>query len=170
MVRFARLPAVAALAASACLAIVPASAQDDTVAGAAAAVDGDTLIVDGATVRLMGVDAAEVEQTCSEWHGNVQRDYPCGAQAAAFLQSLVAGRAVSCVSRGTAAEDAVLGVCYAAGIDLAEAIANAGWGVPLRDQSVRYVAASDAARLAQRGLWAGKFDEPAAWRASHGGD
>lgn len=118
----------------------------------------------------MGIDAAKAEQTCSKWHGYIQRDYPCGAQAAAFLQSLVAGRDVSCVARGTVPEDAILGVCYAAGIDPAEAIASAGWGGPLRDQSVRYVAASDAAHLAQRGLWAGKFDEPAAWRARHGDD
>jgi endonuclease YncB( thermonuclease family) len=170
MIFFARLSAVAVLATAVSFGAASALAQDATVAGAAAAIDGDTLIVDGTTARLMGIDAAEAEQTCSEWHGNIQREYPCGAQATAFLQSLVAGREVSCVARGTAPEDAILGVCYAAGIDLAEAIANAGWGVALRDQSVRYVAASDAARLAQRGLWAGKFDEPAAWRASRGSD
>lgn len=162
--------ALAVLAAALAFAVAAAvQAQDGAIAGSAAAIDGDTLVVDGVTVRLMGIDAAEADQTCEEWHGSIQRAYPCGAHAAAYLESLVAGREVSCVVRGAVEEETILAVCYAAGADLANAIAGAGWGIPVREESVRYVAASDAARLAQLGLWAGKFDEPAAWRARPGG-
>lgn len=145
------------------------AAAQDVISGTAAAIDGNTLIVEGETVRLMGIDAAEADQTCKEWHDSVQADYPCGAHATAFLQSLVAGREVGCVERRREGDGTVVGVCYAAGLDLAEAVAAAGWGVAVRAETTRYVNPSDAARLAQRGLWTGTFDEPAQWRAKSGG-
>lgn len=68
----------------------PACAQ--TVAGEARVVDGDTLIIGGETIRLFGIDAPELDQTCS-LDGNA---WACGDLAADQLRSITTGLAVSC--------------------------------------------------------------------------
>jgi endonuclease YncB( thermonuclease family) len=43
--------------------------------GRAEIVDGDTLRIDGRTVRLQGIDAPETRQTCTDRSG---QEWPCG--------------------------------------------------------------------------------------------
>ena len=50
--------------------------------------DGDSLMVDGREVRLHGIDAVELHQTCHEPDG---REWPCGRLARAHLRKLVRG-------------------------------------------------------------------------------
>ncbi|MEX2650337.1 MAG: hypothetical protein WD673_15110 [Alphaproteobacteria bacterium] len=146
----------------------PAALAQETIAGFGAAIDGDSLIVEDREVRLFGIDAAEADQECQEWQGSRQVSYPCGAMATALLESLVSDRQVHCVARGPAEAEIVIAICFAAGIDLADSMAWSGWVVADRTVTPRYVAASETARQAQRGLWGGMFDEPSAWRARTG--
>ena len=66
-------------------------ARGEAVSGFARAVDGDTLEVGGARVRLHGVDAPESAQECTDARG---RAYACGRAAARRLAALdhLAGR------------------------------------------------------------------------------
>lgn len=62
------------------------------ITSGAVVLDGDTLRAADETVRLIGIDAPEKEQTC-EHDG---RAWPCGQQATAVLRARVAGRDVDC--------------------------------------------------------------------------
>ena len=57
-----------------------------------------------------------------------------------------------------------LGVCQAEGTELNASLVRAGWALAAGDALPALVPLEGAARLAQRGLWAGGFEPPAHWR------
>ena len=142
-------------------AYAPLLREAETLRGTARVADGDSLILDGERVRLEGIDAPELTQTCTR----AGADYPCGREAREALARLVAGRAVSCESRQRDRYERVLATCAAGGVEVNRAMVEAGWAVAYGD----YRDAEAAARQAGRGLWAGSFERPQDWRRIHGG-
>src|SRR5262245_59166728 len=72
---------------------VPAWAQEK-ISGAAAGLDEDSIaLVGGHRVRLWGIDAPELSQTCRAGG----RQWSCGREAARQLDRLVAGKTVTCI-------------------------------------------------------------------------
>lgn len=139
---------------------LPALAADLT--GVPTVVDGDTLRLDGATVRLWGVDAPEGKQHCSRPR---QDEYDCGRVAAGVLQGLIGGRAIVCRQRDTDQYRRVVASCTVEGVDLGSMMVNLGWAVDYTEISHgAYQLEEGAARKAKRGMWAGEFDRPAEWR------
>lgn len=158
--------ALLALAAFGALAVVAARAPllvrpHETLHGPARVADGDSLVVGGVRVRLEGIDAPELAQTCTRGG----RDYACGREAQAALARLAAGGTVSCEGSGRDRYGRVLARCTAGTIELNRAMVEAGWAVAYGD----YGAQETAARRAGRGLWAGSFERPQEWRRVHGG-
>jgi endonuclease YncB( thermonuclease family) len=128
-------------------------------------VDGDSLEIAGRRIRLFGIDAPELHQECTTADG---RAYDCGAAARRALADLIAAAAVACTPTGTS-HDRAVALCRASGRDLSEEQVRAGHALELRNFSRgRYRAAEREAQAARRGLWAGRFDEPAAWRREKG--
>ena len=70
------------------------SASADDLVGRPSVVDGDTLEIHGARIRLWGIDAPESSQLC---RGADSLQYRCGAKSANALDALIAKRPVSCV-------------------------------------------------------------------------
>jgi endonuclease YncB( thermonuclease family) len=135
------------------------------LSGRARAVDGDSLDIAGERVRLLGIDAPELHQTCADAAGD---DYPCGRDAARALADLVRGKPVTCTPLDHDRYDRDVVRCTADGRDLGDAMVRSGHAVELaRFSSGAYTAAEREARAARRGLWAGRFEEPAAWRRRH---
>ena len=59
-------------------------------------------------------------------------------------------------------------MCFDAdGEDLDAWLVRSGLAIAYRKYSTVYVEDEDSARNARRGLWAGEFVEPAAWRDAH---
>ncbi len=139
------------------------------VAGPPRIIDGDTLAVQGRVIRLYGIDAPELGQSCRIG----ERAYDCGRIARTALLDLTAGVTVICklvpASSGASPEDdgaeVRIGHCSADGYDLSEGMAYTGWALALRRVSERYVALEERARAARRGLWKGRFVAPWDWRA-----
>jgi endonuclease YncB( thermonuclease family) len=129
------------------------------IVGSAQVIDGDSLVVAGAEVRLYGIDAPELRQTCLRgalaWN--------CGAEAAAALRAAAAGREVVCRPRDRDRYGRTIAVCVAAGVDLGGAMVKGGLALALG----AYHADEREARDARRGIWSSSFDRPAAWRAKH---
>jgi len=152
----ATLAVIALIAAVAALFLPPSS----IIAGRAEAVDGDTLRIGGSRVRLMGLDAVELDQQCRrsgvEW--------ACGRDARQFVADLLEAAETSCASDGRDQYGRVLAHCSADDRDVGEAIVGAGWAVA----DLEYAIPLAEARLHQRGIWSGEFDEPADWRRSNG--
>jgi endonuclease YncB( thermonuclease family) len=90
--------------------------------------DADTLVVDGMTFRLHGVDAPERDQVCLDTEGEL---YICGQIASAELEKFIAGRAVACEDLHA---DPVygkrrIGRCSVGGIDLQHWLELHGWAL-----------------------------------------
>ena len=142
----------------------PPKPTGNAIAGRARVVDGDSLEIGAVRVRLFGIDAPEGRQECRDAQG---RPYACGAAARRALLELIGGSAVTCTPVGES-HDRDVALCTAQGRDLSEAMVRAGHAIELgRFSRGRYAAAEREAREGRRGLWAGRFDQPADWRREH---
>jgi endonuclease YncB( thermonuclease family) len=132
------------------------------IAGAARVVDGDTLELHGEKLRLQGIDAPEMGQTC-EASG---RPVLCGKLAAEHLDELIGSRPLNCAVEGKDRYGRGLARCRAGDRDVAEAMTRDGWALSDRRYSDgRYHGAEAAARAGRRGIWSMRFEDPAEWRA-----
>ena len=132
-----------------------------TLAGYPTVVDGDTLRLNGERIRIIGMDAPEMNQTCTDANG---RPWACGRVATQQLAALIAGNRVECTAKGRGHYGRTLASCSAGSVsDLGEAMVRAGYAV--RDGD--YLLAEAEARWRQRGLWAGDFTRPQDWRRMH---
>jgi endonuclease YncB( thermonuclease family) len=75
---------------------------------------------------------------------------------------------VSCEERDLDRHGRIVAVCFAGGLDLNPWLVQQGWAVAYRRYSRDYVAAEAEAKAAGRGLWAGSFVQPEAWRRKEG--
>jgi endonuclease YncB( thermonuclease family) len=139
----------------------PFTAPHGTITGRPWVIDGDTIDVDGARIRLEGIDAPETDQSCADAHG---QSWPCGRAATRELKSHLASREVTCSTTGYDRYRRVLAVCSVAGDgDVNAWMVRQGWAIAYGYAGI-YQAEQDAAQRAQRGIWAGNFLPPAEWR------
>ena len=131
--------------------------------GAARAVDGDTIRLAGERIRLLGIDAPELEQTCKDARG---ADWPCGDLARREMAGLLAGATLSCVPAGHDVYGRLLARCSRGSDDLGATMVRAGLAVADGD----YWADQSAAQRHRIGIWAGTFERPAEWRRGQGGN
>lgn len=138
-----------------------ALAQD--VSGSARASDGDTLTMTGIVIRLHGIDAPELAQTCTRGGA----EWACGRAAADRLSSLVAGGSVRCEQHDMDSYGRIVATCRIGGTDLSRALVEAGLAIALPQFTDAYIGAEARARDLRLGIWAGDFMTPADWRAAH---
>jgi endonuclease YncB( thermonuclease family) len=122
--------------------------------------DGDSLMVGDTEVRLYGIDAPELHQTCQR----AGYSWACGEKARAHLSALVDGRPVRCEQIGTDQYERLLGRCTVGSLDLNRAMVSLGYAVAYRHYSLDYASAEDTAKAYKRGLWAGTFEMPDEYR------
>jgi endonuclease YncB( thermonuclease family) len=127
------------------------------LSGRATASDGDSLRLGGERIRLIGLDAPELDQTCRDAQG---QDWPCGREARTRLAGLLAQHALNCQSDSHDRYGRRLAVCTAGTRDVAAEMVRSGLAVA----SDAYHAEEREARNAGRGIWAGSFTHPRAWR------
>lgn len=152
---------VAALLLSSGLLPLPAHAQ--VYSGRVVAVDGDTLDMTGARIRLFGIDAVEKAQTCQRGGAS----WSCGLDARQALSGLVADREALCTQQDTDDYGRVVAICRVGDIDLGEAMVRMGYATALPRFTQAYVATEANARAHKAGIWAGTFDLPVDYRAAH---
>ena len=144
------------------VALLPALALAD-IAGPARVIDGDTLEINGERIRLHGIDAPEMRQSC--WRdGKVWR---CGGDAANALAGMIASRAVACRKLDRDSYGRMVSKCRVAGEDLGEWMVLNGWAVAYVYFSYEYSRAEQRAKSARRGIWASEFEMPWEWRRAN---
>lgn len=157
---------VAALALTVGGALLPLTAAPPRVS----VTDGDTLRLDGAPVRLWGIDAPERRQTCASAPGSPP--VRAGELARAHLAQIIAGHDVACSAFGRDRYGRTVSGCRADGEDIAAAMVADGWALDWPHYSAGAYASQEAdARRHRRGLWAFACVAPWSWRHSrHGGN
>ena len=149
----------------------PVGEMPAQVTGAAVVVDGATLKIGSALVRLLNIDTPEIRQNCPVSFGT----YPCGVMARAHLIRLTMGKIVHCTLSRRPGDDRIWGVCgQAAGaegglaegsVTLNEQMVRDGWAVADRGVSREYLTIELEANAANVGLWSNsEFARPSLWR------
>jgi endonuclease YncB( thermonuclease family) len=143
------------------LAVVRLDGPQEAMSGRPRVVDGDTLVLDGKRIRLVGIDAPELRQVCQR----DGRDWPCGTEARSYLAALIGNAATMCEVGGSDRYGRLLATCTALKRDLNTAMISGGYAIAFGDYEVEEA----VARKKRLGLWAGTFDAPRTWRQTHGG-
>jgi endonuclease YncB( thermonuclease family) len=126
-------------------------------AAAQVIVDGDTIELKGATFRLHGIDAPELEQVCAD-------GWPAGRAAREYLTDLIGMKEVACPMRMGEFDNEIAAICRADGIDLGAAMVTGGYALAFVPYSARYITQEDAAAFARRGMHGHKCAAPWNWR------
>ena len=150
------------LSAAAIARTAPETALHAAAFGPARVVDGDTLAIGSVRIRLEGIDAPEMAQTCRTATG--QR-WNCGKEAAAFLRTLVGRKDVACNRTGEDRYRRMLAICYAGGVNLNAAMIDAGLARAFVRYSKMFVAAEADAKARGIGIWQGPAEAP--WDFRH---
>jgi len=145
-----------------CLAVGGGACAEDTV-GQARVIDGDTIEIMGAKIRLEGIDAPERAQACSS--NGVP--WACGAASSAWLAEFLAGREIACVEKGRDRYGRLLATCFVGGENLNDRIVREGWALDFRRYTHSYVEAEEEAKRKGMGVWRGEFELPWEWRRQH---
>jgi endonuclease YncB( thermonuclease family) len=133
-----------------------------SVVGRASVVDGDSLEIQGISIRLWGVDAVESSQTCLDATGRV---WPCGRRAALALSDFLGQRTVHCQRRDTDRFGRMVAVCQLGGVEINRWLVEQGWALAfVRYGGQVYLASQNQAKAAKRGIWQGSFQAPWDWR------
>lgn len=128
--------------------------------------DGDTVVIAGERVRLLGMDSPEQEQPCVAAGG----DWACGVAATAALKELIDGHGVECRAPDRDRYRRWLAVCWRDdGLELNAEMVRLGWALAYRPGNdpfprPEYEADEAEARAAGRGMWRGTFIPPWEWR------
>ncbi|MEL6373741.1 MAG: thermonuclease family protein [Pseudomonadota bacterium] len=127
------------------------------IEGRARVIDGDSLRVGRHEIRLQGIDAPEGRQDCRRQGAR----WACGERATTRLRQLTA-RGVNCRPLKRDQHGRVLAICKDRAGDVINArLVREGWAVAF---GKRYRREEGQAKAAKRGLWAGSFERPRAWR------
>ena len=130
--------------------------------GLARIVDGDSLKVSGQSVRLDGIDAPELGQSCRDAKGE---RYRCGEVARTALTNYIAGQKVTCDIDYRDRYNRAVGVCYVGDREAINGwLVDNGHALAYRQFGTKYVPAEERAHESKLGLWAGVFVAPWHWR------
>ena len=126
--------------------------------GVVRVIDGDTLDVGGVRVRLHGIDAPELGQSCQISAG---QDWDCGTWVSREVRARYQGATASCDAVEKDRFGRVVATCRVDGADIGRRLVRDGMAVAFRKYSKTYVGDEAAARRANAGLHSGTFQRPA---------
>lgn len=135
----------------------PDSGQEQ---GRMSVVDGDTLRFVSRRIRLLGIDAPEMDQTCRQ--GDVEM--VCGRESARYLRELIGSMPVSCELNGHDRYGRDLGRCHVGEVSLNREMVRAGRALAYG----AFEAEEALARAERAGLWGMEFETPARFRREQG--
>jgi endonuclease YncB( thermonuclease family) len=145
------------------LTLLPSPAHAD-ITGKPRVVDGDTIQINQTKIRLHGIDAPEMKQTCKT---RKSKEQLCGVLAKQNLERLIKGQDVICKGDKRDRYKRLIAVCYAGPFDINKQMVTDGWALAYRKYSKDYVRAETFAKSRREGMWRTDFVPPWEWRKKH---
>ena len=147
---------------AACVLLALAPARAEILAGPANGLDELLVAVGVECVRVSGIDAPDLGQTCMR----ANKPWACGRDAARALGRLVDGKQVRClVIVRDKIRRLVVGDCTLGGESLSRWMIVNGHAIMNTRQTDAYAKEESEAREAKRGIWSSTFEPPWEWRA-----
>ena len=141
--------------------LLPISTAHADITGKPRVIDGDTIHIGDTKIRLHGIDAPEMKQTCRTSKGKEQM---CGVLAKQALERLVKGQDVTCKGDTRDRYKRLIAVCYVGQLNINEQMVADGWALAYRRYSTDYVRAETLAKSRREGMWRTEFVPPWIWR------
>ena len=128
--------------------------------GKAKVKDGDTIKINNADIRLVGIDAFEIKQKCQRSDGS---QYKCGELSKSALIEIISGQSVRCLKEKKDYYKRWLATCYVGELDIGENMVLYGHAITYK-KNKKYINAQNEAKKISAGVWQGKFISPWKWR------
>ncbi len=130
------------------------------------AADGDSFSIGTRKLRLRGIDATELAQTCRDSNN---ASWACGTAAQGALMQYLAQPGLTCNVTANDRFGRGLATCATSETpDIAAGLVAGGFAVSQQFNGIAdYGAEQKQAQQARRGIWRGEFTPPREWRDRH---
>lgn len=129
------------------------------ISGFAYISDGDSIKINHQRIRLLGMDALELSQFCTQ---NDQK-FACGEFSKQHLKKIINGQKVSCKWIERDKYNRILGQCFVGNIDISRQMVEDGWAVSYSN----YPKEEQFAKKNKLGMWIWQVQRPNLWRKEH---
>ena len=134
-----------------------------TIIGKARVIDGDTIHIGKNKIRLHGIDAPEIKQTC-----NIEEKiWNCGLESSAKLKKLITKKEIRCEVSDIDWYKRYVAECYVNNLNINQYMVRQGWAIAYRYYSTLFVKDEEMAKKNKLGIWQGVFMEPYLFRKNN---
>ena len=134
--------------------------SQNLIKGKAITIDGDTIHINNNKIRLHGIDAPEIKQTClinnNKWN--------CGIESKNALENLLLKKEVICEINDIDRYSRFIGICFINKKNINQYMVKNGWAIAYRYYSLDYIEEEEIAKNNKVGIWQGSFIEPYLFR------
>ena len=132
----------------------------ESIIGKATMIDGDTIRIGKNKIRLYGIDAPEINQTCT-----IEKIiWECGFESFQALESIISEKEVQCEIVDIDRYKRFVAKCFVKNINLNKYMVQNGWAVAYRYYSDDFIKNEEIAKKNKAGIWQGKFLDPYLFR------
>ena len=136
------------------------SFAEKTIEGKVKIIDGDTIHIGNNKIRLYGIDAPEINQTCT-----IEKIiWECGFESSQALESIISEKEVRCEIADIDRYKRFVAKCFVKNINLNQYMVQNGWAVAYRYYSDDFINDEEIAEKNKVGIWQGKFLDPYLFR------
>ena len=139
-----------------------ASFSEKIIEGKVKIIDGDTIHIEKNKIRLHGIDAPEIDQTCTI----KDKVWNCGIESSLELKKLILDNNISCVVSDIDKYNRYIAECFINNKNINKLMVRNGWAIAYRYYSLDFVEDEKLAEKDKIGLWQGQFQEPYLFRKS----
>ena len=136
------------------------SFSEKIIEGKAIIIDGDTIHIGKNKIRLHGIDAPEIKQTCKI----KDKIWNCGIESSLALKKLILDNNVSCEVADIDRYKRYIAECFINNQNINELMVRNGWAIAYRYYSLDFIDDEEIAKNNKAGIWKGEFLEPYLFR------
>ena len=137
-----------------------ASFSEKIIEGKVKIIDGDTIHIEKNKIRLHGIDAPEIDQTCTI----KDKVWNCGIESSLELKKLILDNNISCVVSDIDKYNRYIAECFINNQNINELMVRNGWAIAYRYYSLDFIDDEGIAKNNKAGIWKGEFLDPYLFR------